>query len=43
MVPSLVEVMLSGKRFLLGIEITAGSAAKSNKAVKRMFAVIMAL
>src|SRR5262245_6357239 len=25
MVPSLVEVMLSGNRFLLGIEITAGS------------------
>jgi hypothetical protein len=27
MAPSAVEVMLSGKRFLLGIEMMAGSAA----------------
>src|SRR6185369_89792 len=38
MVPSLVEVMLSGKRFLLGIEMTAGSAAYSTQAATAMLA-----
>src|SRR5215467_1035214 len=39
-VPSDVEVMLSGKRFLLGIEMTSGFAAYNKPAATRKIAAL---